>query len=42
MGYSSKDWIALKFNEDYESMHVIIRMDGGCGLKKSIKGLRVM
>ncbi len=39
MGYSSKDWIALKFNEDYESMHVIIRMDGGCGLKKSIKGL---
>ena len=25
MGYSSKDWIALKFNEDYESMHEIGR-----------------
>lgn len=23
MGYSSKDWIALKFNEDYESIQLL-------------------
>ena len=29
----------MKFDGNTEGMHVIIRMDGSCGLRKSIKGL---
>ena len=37
--FTSQDWIAMKFDGNTEGMHVIIRMDGSCGLRKSIKGL---
>lgn len=39
MIYTDKDWIALKFDHNIESMHIIIQMNGESGLRKSIRGI---